>query len=113
MAEVTTRITEFFINSKTVQELETNVAAVLSSQSVPVASRNIQESNNIITMEEVSWHDEANDCWIIIFDKVYNITEFLDEVSDSFISIIFVGCQANQIGDKLKSRRFLDIVFLY
>lgn len=37
-----------------------------------------------ITMEEVSWHDNAGDCWIIIYDKVYDITDFLDEVITSY-----------------------------
>lgn len=33
-----------------------------------------------ITLEEVSWHDHAKDCWIIIYDRVYDVTDFLEEV---------------------------------
>lgn len=33
----------------------------------------------IITMEEVSWHDKIQDCWIIIYDRVYDVTDFLDQ----------------------------------
>lgn len=35
----------------------------------------------IIDLQEVSWHDSANDCWVIIYDRVYDITKFFDEVS--------------------------------
>lgn len=33
-----------------------------------------------ITLEEVSWHDTPGDCWIIVYDRVYDITDFLNEV---------------------------------
>ncbi|KAK5645783.1 hypothetical protein RI129_004247 [Pyrocoelia pectoralis] len=33
----------------------------------------------IITLEEVSWHDTISDCWIVIYDRVYDITDFLKE----------------------------------
>lgn len=33
-----------------------------------------------ITLDEVSWHDTPGDCWIIVYDRVYDITDFLDEV---------------------------------
>lgn len=34
----------------------------------------------IITLEEVSWHDNYDDCWVVIYDRVYDITDFFDEV---------------------------------
>lgn len=34
-----------------------------------------------ISLDEVSDHDSFNDCWIIIYDRVYDITDFLDHVS--------------------------------
>lgn len=37
-------------------------------------------SERTITLSEVSWHDSYADCWIIIYDRVYDITDFLDEV---------------------------------
>ncbi|XP_053692243.1 uncharacterized protein LOC128740704 [Sabethes cyaneus] len=30
-----------------------------------------------ITLDEVSYHDTPNDCWIVLFDRVYDITSFL------------------------------------
>ncbi|XP_034474363.1 cytochrome b5 [Drosophila innubila] len=32
-----------------------------------------------ITLEEVAHHDSFDDCWIVIYDRVYDVTEFLRE----------------------------------
>lgn len=32
-----------------------------------------------ITLEEVSHHDSFDDCWIVIYDRVYDVTHFLRE----------------------------------
>ncbi|XP_054256921.1 uncharacterized protein LOC128981948 [Macrosteles quadrilineatus] len=29
------------------------------------------------TLEEVGSHDNYHDCWIILFDKIYNVTDFI------------------------------------
>lgn len=34
-----------------------------------------------ITLAEVSDHDCYDDCWIIIYDRVYDVTNFLRSVS--------------------------------
>lgn len=54
-----------------------------------------EESPRKITMKEVSEHNKKNDCWIVIRDKVYEVTDFLDEVyasmaiqRSSFIALI-------------------------
>lgn len=39
----------------------------------------------VITLEEVSWHDSPQDCWIILYDNVYDITNFLDQVNIFFL----------------------------
>ncbi|ENN76258.1 cytochrome b5 [Dendroctonus ponderosae] len=36
-------------------------------------------ANKPISLQEVSWHDTFNDCWIVIYDRVYDITDFLNE----------------------------------
>ncbi|KFK26373.1 hypothetical protein AALP_AA8G240100 [Arabis alpina] len=33
----------------------------------------------IFTLSEVSEHNQADDCWIIINGKVYNVTKFLED----------------------------------
>lgn len=42
-----------------------------------------------ITLREVAQHDDASSCWIIIYDRVYDITQFLDSVSMYFKYIYF------------------------
>jgi len=32
------------------------------------------------TLEDVSNHDMPHDCWVILYDKVYDVTSFLQEV---------------------------------
>lgn len=29
------------------------------------------------TLEQVSWHDRPDDCWIVLHDKVYNVTKLI------------------------------------
>lgn len=45
-----------------------------SQQSIPSVE------DKTITLDEVAWHDTPGDCWIIVYDRVYDITDFLDEV---------------------------------
>lgn len=91
MAEVTTLITEFFsISSKTVTELENSVKRAFASKNLQDSTDNSLISNVIITMEQVSRHDDPNDCWIIVYDKVYDVTTFLDEVRIFFMNIIYL-----------------------
>ncbi|XP_067001496.2 uncharacterized protein [Anabrus simplex] len=33
----------------------------------------------IVSLEEVAWHDNIADCWIVLYDRVYDITSFLSE----------------------------------
>ena len=35
----------------------------------------------VFTLEEVSYHADMSSCWIVIKDKVYDLTNFLDEVN--------------------------------
>lgn len=44
-----------------------------------------------ISREEVSTHKNENDYWIIIHDKVYDVSKFLKEV----IKIIFLNIDLN------------------
>lgn len=40
-----------------------------------------------ITLDEVSYHDNEKDCWVVIYDRVYDLTNFFYEVN---IGIVFV-----------------------
>lgn len=43
----------------------------------------IEYNNSLkqISLEEVRHHDSWDDCWVIIYDRVYDITQFLHQVS--------------------------------
>lgn len=42
---------------------------------------NEEKCRRIYSLSEVSSHDTYDDCWIVIYDRVYNVTEFLKEVT--------------------------------
>ncbi|XP_018574981.1 cytochrome b5-like [Anoplophora glabripennis] len=42
-------------------------------------STSIFEDYKTFSLEEVSWHDTLGDCWIIIYDRIYDVTDFLQE----------------------------------
>lgn len=45
----------------------------------------LQPRDRVITLAEVSQHDTPRDCWVVIYDRVYDISTFLDEVSSENI----------------------------
>lgn len=52
------------------------------NKSVPVGETVLTEEKcrRIYSLSEVAEHDNYNDCWIVLYDRVYNVTEFLNEV---------------------------------
>lgn len=34
-------------------------------------------ASRTISLDEVAWHDAPDDCWLVIYDHVYDCTEFL------------------------------------
>ncbi|CAH1117891.1 unnamed protein product [Phaedon cochleariae] len=72
MAKVSSIVSGFLSNAlaATVQ---------LSVNAQESSTKDCTPGEKVITMKEVSWHDEADDCWIIIYDRVYDISDFLDE----------------------------------
>ena len=49
------------------------------------------------TLDEVSQNNDGKSCWIVVHDKVYDVTKFLEEVRDrsllfldsSYFSVLF------------------------
>ncbi|KAG5042708.1 hypothetical protein JHK87_006623 [Glycine soja] len=37
------------------------------------------ERNKVFSLAEVSQHNNAKDCWLVIHGKVYNVTKFLED----------------------------------
>lgn len=50
--------------------------------SIVVPSEDVLENTlPTISLKEVAKHDSYNSCWIIIYDRVYDITNYLNVVS--------------------------------
>ncbi|GAB0100919.1 cytochrome b5 [Sergentomyia squamirostris] len=73
--ETTNNFMQFAMNAlrlrlqKPVHHLEKN----LSLNSEPEEEIELPE----ISLEEVANHDSASDCWIVIYDRIYDVTKFL------------------------------------
>ncbi|XP_068236135.1 cytochrome b5-like [Palaemon carinicauda] len=53
-----------------------------ASSNSNVASERVKDEQsglNVYTLDEVSQHDSYNDCWIILYDKVFDVTQFMME----------------------------------
>ena len=58
------------------------------ASSVPPAVEEVSEEGlPIITLEEVKNHFSRQDAWMVIYDRVYNVTSFLAEVCKSLKGI--------------------------
>ncbi|XP_043470450.1 nitrate reductase [NADH]-like [Leptopilina heterotoma] len=40
-------------------------------------SREEEENLQPISLDEVAWHDTTDDCWIVVYDYVYDCTDFV------------------------------------
>lgn len=43
------------------------------------------------TLEEISKHNKKNDCWVILYDNVYDITEFMQHHSGKYFPLQVAG----------------------
>lgn len=50
---------------------------IQQQQSTTVTKEAQDQSLQEYTLEEVSWHDNRHDCWIVIQDKIYDITSLM------------------------------------
>ena len=50
------------------------------------------------SIEQVSKHNTINDCWIVIYDEIYDITDFMKkEHSGGFVPLSVAGRDATNI----------------
>lgn len=58
-----------------------------SKTAVPVNDNEVilnqEKCRPIISLSEVAEHDSCNDCWIVLYDRVYDVTDFLHEVNSN------------------------------
>ncbi len=60
------------------------------TKSIPIAEQQVlneEKCRRIYTLSEVAEHDGTgdNDCWIVLYDRVYNVTEFMNQVIFFFL----------------------------
>lgn len=81
-----------FMPKSEIESSESSIAASflkstlrsLFSSSSPATARESENDAKLkhISLDEVLYHDSSDDCWIIIYDRVYDVTDFLRQVSD-------------------------------
>lgn len=75
------------VDPKGVLETATNFISttlrtlIFSPSSPPGYASENDNKLNLISLSEVALHDQIDDCWIVIYDRVYDITSFFDQVS--------------------------------
>lgn len=60
------------------------------SQEDPEMVLTEEKCRRIYSLSEVADHDNYKDCWIVLYDRVYNVTEFLNQVEtkcESFVDL--------------------------
>lgn len=67
------------ILSLALRTLRLSKSILSSADSIPTDE--LTGGRRIINLNEVAQHDTIDDCWIILFDRVYDVTNFLDSVS--------------------------------
>ncbi|KAI3783855.1 hypothetical protein L1987_42943 [Smallanthus sonchifolius] len=69
------------------------------------------------TFEDVSKHAKINDCWVIIFGKVYNVTPFMEEhPGGSEVVLAATGKDATgdfeDTGHSLEAKEMMDKYYI-
>lgn len=75
---------------ETIQNLVNNVSSTTNSwlhskweAKTPASPSPDWTSLQLYTLAEVAEHCHYNDCWLIVYDRVYDVTDFLNEVNAS------------------------------
>lgn len=83
-----TNIVEDDINSLkmalTSLRINTNKLKLTPSLVVVAGEEVVENLLPEISLKEVALHDSFKSCWIIIYDRVYDVTNFLNAVSKTF-----------------------------
>lgn len=81
--------------STTSQDNDARSSSTTSNSSRSSSSGDNWQLECKYTMSEVQQHSSLDDCWMVIFDKVYNITEFVDiHPGGDFILLEYAGRDA-------------------
>jgi len=58
-----------------------------------------KRQNARFSVKEISQHNKREDCWLIIEDKVYDVTSFVDKHPGGDILLSYAGMEATDIFD--------------
>lgn len=90
-------LTFFYISQYQIQNNQPKTISPAVQQSV--------NQNFILTLEEISKHNKESDCWQIINDVVYDITDYLSQHPDGGeIMIPYCGADATEAYDTKAGR---------
>ncbi|CAD7079702.1 unnamed protein product [Hermetia illucens] len=69
-----------FVDANTTNDILSIALRALRLDKIPVKSTPGEKYNGLaeISLEEVAEHDNIEDCWVVIYDRVYDVTKFLD-----------------------------------
>lgn len=59
------------------KDLERNDSAMERRRKLKSTKQKPREKLRIINLDEVAWHDTVDNCWMVIYDYVYDCTECL------------------------------------
>lgn len=66
----------------------TNANSEAGNSSVEQNCETVDDGVKCYTLEDVRVHNMSNDTWLIIHDKVYDISSFLEEVRKTFCWLV-------------------------
>jgi len=59
--------------------LQAEPAVAKGSSMAAAATAGVASTGGVLSAEQVAQHDKADDCWVILGGKVYDVTNFLDD----------------------------------
>jgi cytochrome b involved in lipid metabolism len=73
--------------------------------------------NKYYTKDEVALHNNDEDCWIIIKNKVYNITDYLDKHRGGKMLLLYYGgkdatTEFNRLNHTKKAQKILESYYI-
>lgn len=66
------------------------------------AQSDTQPAKKTISLEDCKAHNKEEDCWLVISDKVYDVTEFLDEHPGGFDIVLAATGKASVLMSDLR-----------